>query len=334
MGRLEHKTHMISRTLSSLMGNILPGSGHLLKRLRGITGIATAAQDQQERRNYVFSRYYHVERVANIATWQTKALQAKGRTLDPEKVLTIVALHSINRLPFAHNSECLVNFNRAKNIRLYLKTNHLAVAEDVVHDVELFLRNDINNMSTEAKTVFAADAACGYIEDPLIMMTALGMNSQRISPDVISCLGLPVNEAPFIERVASARSLFANQRCREFNTSINQIIIKHAIAFLSAHNNGTNLFIEDQAEFERTSTLLRRNFMEARLFPAVNIAVKGDALTTQLIEPLFAKLWLELGSREAAIWTMLRWTDQQTIDFAYNCGLIKTRSDFIPSFGV
>ncbi|MFC1571946.1 HD domain-containing protein [Candidatus Margulisiibacteriota bacterium] len=326
--------HFRKTVTGPILGRTLPNALSLLKRLDGITGFVTVAGLDRDNRSAVFGRSHHnVERVARISHTLAKQFIAAGRTdIDIDRVTRLAVLHDVNRLPFAHNGEKAANFNQAENMREYLKRNELELAEEEIQDLIAILNKDIKSMSSSARVVFAADTADGYIEDPLLAITALGVSAEFVPKDVAARVGLPFGDAVFSAKLSLLRALYEARRPEEYTETFNMLVFEYATKFLDANNDGTTLFIEIDG-YGATKKALREGFMNKQVFPINNgIASKNKKLQKDIVKPMMASLIAEFGTEEEAHFVMLKWTDQDMLDQAVARGIISEdrKADYYP----
>ncbi len=318
------RTNILAHALKST----LPNAWKKLQRQRGITGFVTVAGLEKDPRSAVFGRFHHIDRVTQIAQWQAEKPTDQGKGIDIDRVLRLAALHDINRLPFAHNAERAVGFNQASNMRPYLERHGIALAEAEVKDLEAILAKDVGAMSPEARIAFAADTADGYIEDPLLAITALGVSAEFVLEEVASRLGLDFTT--LASRLTQLRALYEAKKPEEYTPAFNLLVFELATAFLTANNQGIKVFVEIEG-YGETKRLLREGFMNKQVFPINNkVASKQDELQRDVAVPLFNVLKRELGSAEETHFQMLEWTDQQMLEEAKERGIIEDAAEYYP----
>ncbi len=307
----------------SVLRRTCPIALSLLQRQKGVTGFVTVAGLEKDPRSQVFARYHHIERVTRLADWQASRMIEQGCRLDVDRVVTLAMMHDINRLPFAHNIEGAVGFDQAGNIDLYFDRHELTIPLEWRSDLVAILKKQVSAMSPEAKVVFAADTADGYIEDPLLAITALGVSQDFVPAEVSARLGLPFADRSFAQRLAALTNLYQTRQPQRYVEDFGRLTHEFATAFLSGNNNGPTLFVEIDG-YGSTKKLLREGFMNQQVFPINNgIVSQNKRLQAEIGKPLQEKLTDKHdGDGEAAHFDLLRLTDQQALELAASEGII------------
>lgn len=165
-----------------------------LERLRGVTGLISILGPDP--RVHAFNRYDHVMRVARLTSWFCD----RFGSVDRKTALIIALSHDLNRLPFAHNLEKHIGFDQAANIESYLANHECSLTSLVVLSIKDTLYKNLKG-NRLSRLVYAADAVAGFIEDPLLFLTALGFEKTLIPQTVCEELGFDFLDPSFVKEI-------------------------------------------------------------------------------------------------------------------------------------
>ncbi len=269
----------------------------LLERQKGVTGFVSVLG--ADPRKEVFARYNHLDRVSCIAEYLASMLN--DPKVDLDKVRFLAVTHDINRLPFAHNCEGALGFDQAKNIRGYLMKNLPGISEDWISGAEDVLREDPSR-SMEAAIVITADKVDGYIEDPVLAITALGVPSKFLPQEVRNLFGF---DGEFEGKLVKLEDLFDKGKTEDYDLLLKSVCREYATKFLEARKKeGEILFVKDPEYENKYKKPLRKGFMEQRVFPINNVVVSHG--------PIIGKIMKQLIERGITIDHLLSSTDAET----------------------
>lgn len=132
---------------------------------------------------------------------------------------------------------------------------------------------------------YAADAAGGFIEDPLLAIITLNVPPSFIPRSVMERLGLDFNSPELRERIAELTNLF-HTNPSYFVPPFNQLVFEVAVTFLRRYNCRDRLFVE-MPDFANMRHALKEDFLKIHVFPINNEAVsQGSRLATEVGLPL------------------------------------------------
>ena len=281
-----------------------------LERQRGITGFVSILGT--DNRVKVFSRYNHIMRVVKLTRWLLTLFPER----DCHKSLFLAYFHDINRLPFAHNFEKKIKFDQAANIPFYLRSSSDVIPNEYISDLQSVINQQINS-SPEAQLVYAADAAEGFIEDPLFAITTLGISKSILPQKVFSALGFDDKTSVFEDKIKKLNKLYTlNQE--EFNALFENEVFKYTTKFILKLNSSDKIFIE-LPDFFELRQLLKEEFLRKIVFPINNEQVsQGYKIATEVAIPYMK--YLKNKSIDP-ISILLKMTDQEVLDQAIKLGI-------------
>jgi hypothetical protein len=273
-----------------------------IKRLQGITGFVTTLHPPEDPRPLAFARYFHVQRVVRVAEWLWSVMDDAGVAPDRTAVLWLAWAHDLNRWPFAHNSE-RDYFDQARDVFRYMSgisfpTRHFRDKEEerlwkaeALHDLAGIISKRIYGLSAAGKLVLLADIIAGFIEDPLLAITGLGL-SPRLVPDAVrEALAMPLDDVDFRRELGGLhRMLFRDRDVKEFVTGFDAVFRRSVRRFFTSHGIGAVNPLEEKW-FGDLRSLLKEGFLKRVLFPYNNEKVAhGSLLTEELVKPMLRVL--------------------------------------------
>ncbi|KWT89408.1 HD domain protein [Candidatus Magnetominusculus xianensis] len=299
----------ITKIDNSLRGDF-PDLFHKLERQKGITGFISILGDDY--RVKTFCRYNHILRVVNLTKWLLTMFPKR----DPHKSLFIAYFHDINRLPFAHNVEKIIQFNQSNNIHKYLQLCKDHIPDDYIADLQSVIEKKTHS-SPESQIVYAADATEGFIEDPLFAITTLGVSADFLPQIVSNYLGFDNDREEFQYLVTYLSKLYTDNP-DIFTIEFGDIVFKYASTFINKFNQNEKLFIE-MPEFPEIRTALKDNFLQKLVFPINNeIVSQGKRIAKEIAIPFIEYL---IDKNYDPITMLMEMTDQELLNQAVQLGL-------------
>ena len=290
-----------------------------LKRLRGITGLISILG--QDSRIHAFNRYDHVMRVACITSWFCD----RFKDVDRKAAIIIALSHDINRLPFAHNLEEYIGFDQAANIESYLAKHECSLANLVVLSIKDTLNKNPNGTHL-SRLVYAADSVAGFIEDPLLFLTALGFEKTFIPQTVCEELGFDFNDSNFVLEIQDLADLI-HEDVSQYVIRFNELVFRLSTRFADMHNDQDLLFI-DKPQFPALREKLKNNFLRSHLHPWNNEKIsQGTRLAREVGIPFMDALRAE-GRNPIA--ELLDMTDTDLLIASFERGLINSLESYYP----
>lgn len=313
-----------------------PAMYRAIKRLRGITGFVTTLHGPDDRRPLAFARYFHVQRVVQVAEWLRSQM---GRAApDRATVLWLAWAHDLNRWPFAHNSE-KGHFDQARDVFRYMsgigfpmrrfrdRTEERTWKERALQDLEGIVSKRIYGLSKAARLVLLADIVAGFIEDPLLAITGLGLSPHLVPDAVREALAMPLDDEDFRRQLGGLNRLLSRDHdVKEFVTGFDAVFRRCVRRFASRHGIGEADPLEE-AWFGELRSLLKEGFLRRVLFPYNNEKVAhGALLTEELVKPLLGVLGDETDS------TLTEIDEVGLLELAVRHGIIDdgTQSRYFP----
>jgi hypothetical protein len=324
--------------LSPGPASVGPKMYRAIKRLRGITGFVTTLHGPDDPRPLAFARYFHVQRVVRVTEWLWSRMEQAGKAPDRRAVLWLAWAHDLNRWPFAHNSE-KGHFDQARDVFRYMSGIKFPMprfrdpAEEriwkdrALHDLEGIISKRIFGLSGAGRLVLLADIMAGFIEDPLLAITGLGL-SPRLVPEVVrEALAMPLDDEEFHRELGGLNCLLSRQRdVKEFVTGFDAVFRRCVRQFASKHGIGEADPLEEEW-FGELRSLLKDGFLRHVLFPYNNEKVAhGSLLTEELVKPLLDVL----GEQKDSILTEI--DEAGMLELAVRHGIIDdgTQSRYFP----
>lgn len=289
-----------------------------MERLKGITGFISILGN--DHRLEVFKRYNHVMRVAQL----TKYLCDKFPQYDDNEAMLVTYLHDINRLPFAHNLEKHIGFDQPTNLGKYCRFFSLNIPQKIITSTIAVLNKEVDGPSS-SRIVYTADAALGFIEDPILAIVTLDVPPHFIPPEVVSFLGF--EQETLLTGITRLKSYYV-QNFDTFLERFNTFVIKWTIDFINRHSTANKLLTELSAftEFRR---ILKEEFLRKQVFPINNERIShGSRLAEEVGIPY---LHLLASRCDDPIMTLLTMTDQDLLTAAINENIINDPSPYYPS---
>lgn len=282
----------------------------------GLTGFVTHLCPPGDSRPRVFSRYYHVRRVA----WTADLLlqSAQDPTLEAERLRWFSWAHDLNRWPFAHNSEKDI-FDQADDLPRYFSDAGITVPQELILELQGIVNKDYTPLKREAKLVLLADILSGFVEDPLWLIAALNVSPNIIPQGVVKYLGLPLNKPDFIRQLAKLAEAFhpclmVEEFMQLFDAQFQQIMTK-----LVEKQQLADPMVLGSADFEKNRYLIKETFMRGVVFPYNNERVShGASIRREVMLPLLD----QLGNTTASGW-LTQLTDSACIAEAIERSIIR-----------
>jgi hypothetical protein len=254
-------------------------------------------------------------------------LSEKFVSYNTEEALLISLFHDINRLPFAHNLEKVIHFDQANNLRLFLNANHYNIPDETLASFSSMLNKQVDG-SLSSRLAFAADSISGFLEDTLFAITTLNLSPGLIPNEVLRILCLDFNNPNVNDHVKELKRLFQSNPY-QFIPLFNSFVLELSKQFSEVHNSEYQLFIELE-EFHYLRKVIKQDLLVEHIFPINNIRVsQGPRLANEVSIP-YMKLLKDDGLDP--IMELLKMTDQQLLDAAYNRGVIKELNTYYPIF--
>jgi len=287
--------------------------------MHGVTGFVSVLPVPGDDRTKVFSRYYHVRRVA----WLSHCIAEVHR--DGPGDLNVVNwfawAHDLNRWPFAHNSERGL-FDQAADLPRYLHAESIDVPMEWVEQLMAIVNKEYNFLGREASIVLLADMLTGFLEDPIWLLTALNVSPAVVPNEVADYLGLPIGDPAFLAEMFTVLQSFQPGVCAsDFVATFDQIFTQLARFFvdrqlLKAGQCHASEILHS-AEFQRNRELIKEKFMRGVIFPYNNVKIsKGPTLKTEMILPILKRL----PHKPAAMMTQM--TDASLIQEALKLSIL------------
>jgi hypothetical protein len=258
-------------------------------RLAGITGFVTALHGDSDERAAVFSRYFHVRRVAWTATWLCRTI---GEAIDYERVSWLAWAHDLNRWPFAHNSErgshaVMRRFDQGQDVPRYLKSAGISCDAAAAADLRGILDKTSDHLTPEARLTLLADMGTGLIEDALFAVVGLDLDPSFIGPEVTDALLFPTRDDDFRRQLLGLDVLLnVDRKVEKFVKEFDRLFIACIIRFLSFHCSHRDDPLTSEA-FKAVRGVVKEKFLRGRLFPYNNENVsRGSKLRSELISPV------------------------------------------------
>jgi hypothetical protein len=192
--------------------------------------------------------------------------------------------------------------------------------------IQKVLRKDTKaDLST--RIVYAADVVTGFMEDPLLAITTLGLPLDSIPSNIAKELGYNVEQPTFREQVDNLIWLFNNSP-ESYTASLEEAVFAYGTSFLDSHNKNGKLFIDDP-DFESLRLAIKEDFLRKRVFPINNDRVShGPHLAIQVGMPLLRKLDSE---GKDALRILLNLTDEQALQIAVASDLVHDAKELAPT---
>ncbi len=256
----------------------------LADRMHGVTGFVTNLCPRHDNRPRVFSRYFHVRRVA----W-TADLLFRLRTdpsLNPDLVKWYCWAHDLNRWPFAHNSEKGL-FDQADDLTNYFADAGITVSDYHVKQLRNIVNKECEDLNPEAEIVLLSDIITGFIEDPIWLISTINVSPEIIPSKVAEILCVPVHERETLfqfRRIAEAfqHSLKVDDFMAIFDREFCNIMKR----FVAVQNLGSDgVLCSDW--FQNWRYLIKGDFLRTVIFPYNNERIsRGQVIKDRLILPL------------------------------------------------
>jgi hypothetical protein len=282
----------------------------------GVTGFVSILPVDNDKRSSVFSRYYHVRRVAWTADLLVSLLPPASPISD-RLVQWLAWSHDLNRWPFAHNSEKGL-FDQGLDIARYLTVMNVVAPPEGASQLKKIINKDASSLCDEGKIVLLADIITGFLEDPLWLLTALNISPKLIPDPVAAFLGLPLTNDHFLNRAAMLlesfrpginTDLFVQGFDKMFAELMEKFIISNSLASTSTLH---------QVTFEKHRRIIKEEFMKKTIFPYNNLLIsQGHKIKNEIVIPLFEKLQ---RAHQCDVLTQL--TDQECLRLAAEEGVI------------
>ncbi len=289
-----------------------------MERLKGITGFISILGN--DHRLEVFKRYNHVMRVAKL----TKYLCSKFPQYDDHEAMLVTYLHDINRLPFAHNLEKHIGFDQSANLEKYCRYFSLEIPQKIITSTIAVLKKEVDGPPS-SRIVYTADAALGFIEDPILAIVTLDVPPNFIPPEVVSYLGF--QQETLLPDIARLKTYYV-QKTDAFLERFNTFVVKRAIDFINRHSTGNKLLIE-LADFTEIRRILREEFLNKQVFPINNERISHGSRLAEEVGIPYLRL---LASRcDDPVINLLTMTDQDLLTAAMNENIINDPSPYYPS---
>jgi hypothetical protein len=309
-----------------------------IKRLRGITGFVTTLHAPSDPRPLAFARYFHVQRVVRVAEWLWSLMDGAGTAPDRTAVLWLAWAHDLNRWPFAHNSE-KGHFDQARDVFRYMshiefpmrqfrdENEERCWKDEALHDLAGIISKRIYGLSAAGKLVLLADIIAGFIEDPLLAITGLGLSPHLIPQAVREALAMPLDDEQFRRELGALNRLLSGERdVKEFVTGFDAIFRRCVRRFAGRHGIGEANPLEEKW-FGELRSLVKEGFLKRVLFPYNNEKVAhGSLLTDELVKPLLGVLG---GQKDT---TLTEIDEAGMLELAVKHGVIEdgTQSRYFP----
>jgi len=289
-----------------------------MERLKGITGFISILGNDP--RIEVFKRYHHVMRAAQL----TEYLCERFTGYDIDEALLVTYLHDINRLPFAHNFEKRIGFDQAANLELFCEHFSLDVPIKTIFATKAVLNKEVDGPPS-SKIVYSADAALGFIEDPLLAIITLDVPPHFIPAEILAYLNF--QKESLLPELSQLKYAYSNN-IDAFMTQLNELIVRRAIDFIEKHSQVNKLFIE-LPNFPLYRKLLKEDFLRSRVFPINNEQVcHGSRLAEEIGIPYLNLL----ASRcDDPILHLLSMTDKDLLEAAIEENIINDPTPYYPS---
>ncbi|MBN1123086.1 MAG: hypothetical protein JXJ17_18580 [Anaerolineae bacterium] len=319
----------IDKSHNDDLGVLLPPVGleKLATRLYRITGFVTTLCTESDLRPLVFSRYYHIRRVAWTAALLAQLRNAFNNSVNHDKVVWLSWAHDLNRWPFAHNAEKGL-FDQAKDIPRYFNKSGKNLPSDILSDLEGIISKTYANLSEEGRVVLLADMITGFIEDPLWAIIALDLSPDFIPPNIANYLCIKIDLPEIQKRLLELNYAFAETRAIEpFRTKFDTFFKDTITNFVMTREFANTLPLGDP-KFESWRRLVKEDLMIKKIFTYNNEKVShGSRLKSELIVPLCNTL----GSDAIAVLTTI--DEPGVLELAKELGLLKKQniSDYLPS---
>lgn len=282
-----------------------------LDRLKGITGFISILGSDP--RVAVFCRYNHIRRVTGI----TSCLLELYPDRDPFKAIFLSLFHDINRLPFAHNLEKKIGFKQDENLWDYFKNSKDEVPDDFIYDLESILQKKIL-ASPEAVLVYTADVVAGFIEDPILALSTLGLQKDSINAQIMEILGFDSDVDAFYSQISHLNQLY-NTDGALFSTTLGEVALQYAASFIERFSAKNKLLVETDS-FQEMRNKVKSGLLQNIIFPVNNEKVsKGSRLASEIAIPYMAYL---KSHGFDPIEKLLEMTDQEVLDQAVTLGLV------------
>ncbi len=231
----------------------------------------------------------------------------------------------MNRLPFAHNLEKAVGFDQSENLPAFLARHGINLPGAVMIGLQQMLNKGTRGQ-VEARLVYAADSVTGFIEDPLLAVSTLGVPLTAIPQGVADHLGLDPESKTLRDRIQHLTHLF-HSRPEEYTPLLEETVFSYGTAFLDRHNHDGQLFV-DLPDFHKLRQILKEHFLRRQVFPINNEQVsQGSRLADEVGKPLMKALRREGRDPVEAL---LEMTDQEALDAAVARGLVDNPASFYP----
>jgi hypothetical protein len=299
-----------------------------IKRLHGITGFVTTLHGRKDPRPLAFARYFHVQRVVQVAQWLLAQMERAGQAPDRTAVLWLAWAHDLNRWPFAHNSE-KGHFDQARDVFRYMSGIRFPLRQfrdqdeerqwkdRALHDLAGIISKRIYGLSAEGRLVLLADIIAGLVEDPLLAITGLGLSPRLVPEAVREALAMPLEDEDFRRELGLLDRLLSRDRdVKEFVTGFDAVFRRCVRGFAAKHGIGEANPLEERW-FGDLRTSLKEDFLRRVLFPYNNEKIAhGSMLTDELVKPLLGVL----GDR--ADHTLTEIDETGLLDLAVRHGII------------
>lgn len=265
-----------------------PDLATLADRMHGITGFVTNLCPRHDNRPQVFSRYFHVRRVAWTADLLFR-LRADP-SLNPDLVRWYSWAHDLNRWPFAHNSEKGL-FDQAADLPDYFSNAGVTVPDYHMNQLKDIVDKECDSLAPEAEIVLLADMITGFVEDPIWLIATLNVSPEIVPTKVADILCIPVHEWETIiqfRRIAEAfqPSLGVDDFMLVFDREFHSIMKR----FTAIQNLGSDGVLYSDW-FQEWRHLIKGEFLRTVIFPYNNERISsGQVIKDRLILPLLEKI--------------------------------------------
>jgi hypothetical protein len=292
----------------------------------GVTGFVTILYNKDDERPRVFSRYFHVRRVAWTARLIAQQISPSA-SIHLEYLDWLAWAHDLNRWPFSHNSERGF-FDQAQDVPRYLRDAGLDVACAAVRDLQGIISKEFSFLGVESRLVLLADIITGFIEDPIWLTAALDVAPTIIPKEVSEYLCIPFQDSSLILRLKNlSEMLKPGLDCAQFLRSFDNLFIECLQRYVATRNIAT-VSTPGSQDFEDKRRWIKEDFMRNVIFPYNNEKIShGTRIKEELVLPMIQRL----GDSAAARLTKM--TDAQMIDEAITQGLIgeEDKERYVPN---
>ena len=261
-----------------------------IERLKRITGMLTPVGPPSDRRPSLFSRYFHVRRVAIVALGCAVRVEEAGGKVNMEHVRRLSWLHDLNRWPFAHNSEKGL-YDQSASLPQYFHSKGIPISAHEIDELVGIHKNNVRNLSKEALLVLTADRATGMIEDILFAITALGLKPSLIPDRHASNIELPFDQQTYQDRLREICKMFQNHKMiSEYKEVLDRMVTACALNLVAKYIRNWHEFDLDKG-FQQCVVDAKSSLLIPLLYPIINNGVgHGEFIRERIVTPLLSRL--------------------------------------------